>query len=143
MTTEWQSEDFTISTDPARIDVAAVHAYLTTSYWANGITREAVERSIAYSMPFGVYEAKKQVGFARVITDRTTFAYLSDVFIMPEAQRKGLGKWLIDVIVSHPELQGLRRWLLFTRDARALYEKYGFTDVTGPSLFMERKQKKS
>ena len=143
MASEWTRNEFSISTDPARLDVDAVHAYLTASYWANGITRESVERSIAYSMPFGVYEAKKQVGFARVITDRTTFAYLSDVFILPEAQSKGLGKWLIDVIVSHPELQGLRRWLLFTRDARGLYEKYGFTDVQGPSLFMERKQKKS
>jgi GNAT superfamily N-acetyltransferase len=143
LASQWTRDEFSISTDPARLDIDAVHAFLTASYWANGITREMVERSIAHSLPFGVYDGDRQVGFARVITDRTTFAYLSDVFILPEAQGKGLGKWMIDVIVSHPELQGLRRWLLFTRDARGLYEKYGFTDVGGPSLFMERKQKKS
>jgi len=139
LASDWRRDEYTISTDPARLDVEAVYEYLTSSYWAKGISREAVERSIACSLPFGVYEGDKQLGFARVITDRTTFAYLSDVFILPEAQGKGLGKWLIDVIVSHPELQGLRRWLLFTRDARGLYEKYGFTEVSGPSLFMERK----
>jgi GNAT superfamily N-acetyltransferase len=143
LASEWTRDEFSISTDPTRLDIDAIHAYLTASYWANGITREMLERSIAHSLPFGVYHGKKQVGFARVITDRTTFAYLSDVFILPEAQGKGLGKWMIDVIVSHPELQGLRRWLLFTRDARGLYEKYGFAEVAGPSLFMERKQKKS
>jgi GNAT superfamily N-acetyltransferase len=139
---DWQRGEHSISTDPSRLDVDAVHQYLTESYWAKGISREAVVRSIANSVSFGVYEGEKQVGFARVITDRTTFAYLSDVFIFPDAQGKGLGKWLIEAIVSHPELQGLRRWLLFTRDARGLYEKYGFTDVTGPSIFMERKEKK-
>jgi GNAT superfamily N-acetyltransferase len=137
--TEWERDGFTVSTDPGRIDVAAVHEYLTNSYWANGITREAVVRSIEYSMPFGVYKDSRQLGFARVITDRTTFAYLSDVFIFPDSQRQGLGKWFIEVIVSHPELQGLRRWLLYTRDARGLYEKFGFTDVGDRSVFMEKR----
>jgi len=139
LVSEWSRDGFTISCDPERIDVPAVYNYLTASYWAKGITREAVERSIAYSLPFGVYHGEKQVGFARVITDRTTFAYLSDVFILPEAQGQGLGKWMIEVITSHPELQGLRRWLLFTRDARGLYEKFGFSDPIGTSILLEKR----
>lgn len=139
MVSEWSRDGFTVSCDPARIDVTAVYDYLTASYWAKGITREAVERSIAHSMPFGVYAGDRQVGFARVITDRTTFAYLSDVFVLPEAQGQGLGKWLIEVITSHPELQGLRRWLLFTRDARGLYEKFGFGDLKGTSVLLEKR----
>jgi GNAT superfamily N-acetyltransferase len=116
---EWRREAFTISTDPARLDVAAVHAYLTTSYWARGISRELVQRSIDHALPFGLYRGAEQLGFARVITDRATFAYVADVFVLDAHQGHGLGTWLMETIVSHPDLQGLRRWVLLTRE-RAL-----------------------
>jgi len=127
----WRRGEFEISTDPSRLDLDAVHGYLTRSYWATGIAREKVERSIEGSIPFGVYrigpvEAQSLVGFARVVTDRATFAWLGDVFILEEFQGRGLGKWLVECVIAHPELQGLRRFLLATRDAHGLYAQYGF-----------------
>jgi len=135
---ELHRDSFIVTTDPARLEIDFIHGYLTRSYWAEGITRETVERSIASSLCFGVYEGEKQVGFARVITDYATFAYLADVFIIESHRRRGLSKFLMECIVNHPQLQGLRRWTLGTRDAHELYTKYGFTPLAKPDRFMER-----
>ena len=138
MSTEWKRGEYTISSDPKRLDLGVVHGFLTTSYWAQGISEELVRRSIEHSLCFGVYHDETQVGFARVITDRATFAYLADVFIIEQHRGHGLGKWLIETIVSHPELSGLRRWILVTRDAHDLYRKCGFMPLRNPERFMER-----
>ena len=126
MTHEWRLGSTLVSTDPARIDLTVVHGFLTTAYWSPGVPLETVRRSIEYSIPFGVYVDDRQVGFARVISDRATYAYLADVFIIPEARGQGLARFLLECIEAHPELQGLRTWALFTRDAHGLYEKVGF-----------------
>lgn len=125
-----------ISAETNRIDIDFVHTFLTTSYWAKGISREIVARGIANSLCFGVYIGDQQVGFARVITDRATFAYLSDVFILEGYQGRGLGKRLIEAILAHPELQGLRRWLLATADAHGLYAQFGFEPLAHPEKYM-------
>jgi GNAT superfamily N-acetyltransferase len=136
---EWSRSPYVISTDPARIDVDAVHRYLSNeSYWAKGIPRDRVERSIAGSLCFGLYAGEAQVGFARVVTDRATFAYLCDVYVDAAHRTGGLGKWLMEVVMGHPDLQGLRRFLLGTRDAHGLYAKYGFTPMKAPDRFMEK-----
>ena len=114
-----------------------IHEFLKDSYWAAGIPREVVERSIRGSVPFGVYDGGAQVGFARVVTDCATFGYLGDVFILESHRGRGLSKWLMECIVSHPQLQGLRRWTLATRDAHELYAKFGFKPVARPDSFME------
>jgi GNAT superfamily N-acetyltransferase len=134
----WERGEYTISTERNRLDVDVIHGFLVHSYWAAGIPRAMVERSIEHSLPFGVYHGTRQVGFARVITDYTTFAYIGDVFIIEEYRGRGLSRWLMEVVVQHPELQGLRRWLLFTRDAHGLYEKVGFTSSRTPERLMER-----
>ena len=128
MPTEWKRGEYAISSDPKRLDLGFVHGFLTTSYWAQNISEEAVRRSVEHSLCFGVYHEQTQVGFARVITDRATFAYLADVFITEQHRGRGLGKWLIETIVTHPELSGLRRWILVTRDAHDLYRKCGFRE---------------
>src|SRR5215469_5567802 len=115
-----------VHTGPGRLDLAVVHGFLTTAYWSPGVSLETVRRSIEYSIPFGVYVDELQVGFARVISDRTTYAYLADVFIVSAARGQGLARFLLECIEAHPELQGLRTWALFTRDAHGLYEKVGF-----------------
>lgn len=139
MQTEWQRGEYTISTDAARLDVSLIHEFLNhESYWGRGRSRALVERSIANSLAFGVYDARQQVGFARVITDYATFAYVADVFVVSAARGQGLSKWLLETIVQHPTLQGLRRWLLATRDAHGLYEQQGFTPLTRPDHWMER-----
>jgi len=136
----WQRGDCTISTDPARLDLDLVHAWLSgESYWAQGRSRERVERSIAHSLNFGVYHGGRQVGFARVVTDRATFAWLCDVFVVESERGRGLGKWLVDVVVAHPELQGMRRWMLATRDAHALYARSGFEPLREPPRWMEKR----
>ncbi len=137
MAEEWRRGDFVISTDKRRVDLQAVHAFLITSYWAQDVPLAVVERAIEHSMVFGLYHGTAQAGFARVITDRATFAYISDVFILEQHRGLGLGQWLIGVILGHPELQGLRRWLLATRDAHGLYAKSGFTPLSAPERFME------
>src|ERR1700742_4954107 len=134
----WPRGDFEVSTDPARIDLLKVHEFLTNSYWAKGIPLETVQRSIENSICFGLYFAKEQIGFARVITDRATFAYLADVFILEAYRGRGLSKWLMDCIVAHPDLQGLRRCMLATRDAHKLYAQYGFTPIQKPDRWMEK-----
>lgn len=126
-----------ISTDRARLDVDLVHQVLSSTYWATGMPRDVLVRSIAGSITFGLYDADRQVGFARVITDMATYAYLSDVFIVEDRRGQGLGDWLVESIRLHPELQGLRRFALFTRDAGALYAKHGFGSAPEPSGYME------
>ena len=136
---EWRRGEYVISTDPARLDIATIHEYLSGSaYWAIGRPLEVVRRSIENSLPFGVYHRTAQIGFARVVTDYATFAWLADVFVLPEFQGQGIGKWLIGVIVDHPGLPGLRRWLLGTKDAHGLYAQYGFQPLRAPERFMER-----
>jgi GNAT superfamily N-acetyltransferase len=129
--------EISISTDPSRLDLDLIRDYLARSYWAKGISRETVERSIAGSLCFGLFEGARQIGFARVITDRATFAYLADVFILEEFRGRGLGKRLMETIRAHPDLRNLRRWMLVTRDAHGLYEKFGFRPLANPERVME------
>src|SRR5262252_8720768 len=124
--TEIVRGEYVISTDRSRIDVAAVHAFLSRSYWAPGIPEDTVRRGIAGAICFGIYHGGAQVGFARVITDQATYAYLADVYVLEEHRGRGLAKWLMEVIMAHPDLQGLRRFALSTRDAHALYRQFGF-----------------
>lgn len=134
---DWQRDNYRITTDPQHFDLDAIHAYLTRSYWAEGISKNLVARSIEGSLGFGLFDRDRQVGFARIISDRATFAYLCDVYVLEEHRGKGLSKWLMEVVVSHPDLQGLRRFFLATRDAHGLYARYGFTPPAKPATFME------
>jgi N-acetylglutamate synthase-like GNAT family acetyltransferase len=129
--------EFLLSTDPKRLDVDFVYGFLTQSYWAKGISRELVERSIENSLCFGIYAQGKQVAFARIISDFATYAYLGDVFVIETYRGNGLGKWMMECIRRHPRLQGLRRWTLLTRDAHGLYVQFGFTPVKKPDRYME------
>lgn len=138
MVHEWQQGDYLITTDKKRLDIATIHGFLTTSYWAVGIPIEIVQRSIEHSLNFGLFQGEQQIGFARLITDYATYAYLADVFILEPYRGQGLSKWLMQVIVSHPDLQGLRRWTLFTRDAHGLYKQVGFTSLATPERALER-----
>ena len=136
---EWARNEFVISTDKNRLQTALVHKFLIQeSYWANTRTLEQTERAIENSLCFGVYHGEKQIGFARVISDLATFAYLGDVFILKEFRGRGLSKWLMETVVSYPDLQGLRRWILATKDAHGLYEQFGFTPLNLPERWMER-----
>jgi GNAT superfamily N-acetyltransferase len=139
MTRGWWRDGYLISTEASMLDLEVVHGYLSRSYWAAGVPEDVVRRSIENSLCFGMYRGEEQAGFARVVTDRATFAYLADVFVLEEHRGQGIGKWLVEVILSHPELQGLRRWMLATRDAHDLYRKYAFTELARPGIFMERK----
>ena len=130
--------DFLISTDPTRLNLDVIHGFLERSYWAEGIPREVVARSIQHSLCFGLYEGDRQVGFARVVTDRATYAYLADVFVIESHRARGLATWLVQTILDHPDLQGLRRWSLATRDAHDLYRKVGFTGLAHPARHMEK-----
>jgi GNAT superfamily N-acetyltransferase len=150
---EYRKGEFVISTDRERLDLDVVHGFLTECYWAKGIPREIVARSIENSLCFGVYDgsaekfsllpkagrsgAPKQVGFARVISDFATYAYIGDVFILDEYRGRGLGKWLMECIMQYPRLRGLRRWSLVTRDAHQLYAPFGFTPLKTPDRYME------
>lgn len=130
---------FTISTDKTRLDITAIHKFLSEeSYWATNRTLEQTRTAIENSICFGVYHDARQIGFARVISDRATFAYIGDVFIIEEFRGQGLSKWLMETVVGHPDLQGLRRWLLATRDAHGLYKQFGFTELPHPERWMER-----
>lgn len=135
---EYRKGDFLISTNRARLDVDAIHDFLTNSYWAKGIPRDTVLRSIENSLCFGAYRDEKQAGFARVISDFATYAYIADVFVLDAYRGQGVGKWLMECIVAHPSLQGLRRWALATRDAYGLYAQFGFTPLRAPDRWMER-----
>lgn len=134
---EWREGTCLISDDPARLDLAVIHNFLASCYWAESIPFDVMRRSIENSLPFGVYDAGNQVGFARVITDYATFAYLGDVFILESHRGRGLSKRLMEVIMTHPKLQGLRRWHLVTRDAHGLYQQSGFSPLRNPALHME------
>ena len=139
--------EYLISEDPSKLDLDLIHKFLSEdSYWARGIPREVVARSIANSLCFGAYALGnanpdsdwRQVGFARVSTDRATFAYLADVFVLPEHRGKGLSKRLMEAVLAHPDLQGLRRWMLATADAHELYRRFGFAELSHPDRFMQR-----
>jgi GNAT superfamily N-acetyltransferase len=134
----WRGE-YLISTDASLLDLKVIHDFLSSSYWAAGVPKSVMERSIENSLCFGVYRGEEQAGFARVVTDRATFAYLADVFVLEEHRGRGIGKWLVEVVISHPDLQGLRRWMLATRDAHDLYRRYAFTELARPAIFMERR----
>ena len=135
---EFNRDNFVISTDPSRLDLAWIHDYLANeAYWSRGIPYDVFQRSIQNSLCFGLYHLDNQIGFARVISDFATFAYLGDVFVAPEYRQRELGKWLVECIISHPELQGLRRWMLATSDAHGLYKKSGFTPLRHPENLME------
>ena len=133
---DFAKDRFNISTEKERMDIDLIHSFLTRSYWAEGISKEVVRRSIEGALCFGVFENDKQVGFARMITDRATFAYLADVFIIEEYRGLGLSKWLMEFIMSYPDLQGLRRMILATRDAHELYKKFGFTPLNNVDRWM-------
>jgi GNAT superfamily N-acetyltransferase len=138
MLREWRRDDYLISTDRQRLDVEFIHNFLSTNaYWALGRSKDTVTRSIENSLNFGLFKSDKQIGFARVVTDYATFAWLADVFVTPEHRGAGLGKWLIETITSVKELQGLRRWILATRDAHDLYRQFGFTSLSKPGRWME------
>jgi len=136
--TEWKKDDYLVSTDKSKIDVDAVHHFLSQSYWAEGIPKDVVHRGIDNSLCFAIYHRDKLTGFARVISDFATFAYLADVFIMPEERGRGLSKWLMQLIINHPQLQGLRRFILATKDAHSLYTQFGFTPFDKPERWMQR-----
>ena len=135
---EIHKDNFTISTDPSRLDMDAIVDMLTRAYWAKGRPRERTEHAIANSMVFGVYDGKKQIGLARNISDYSIFAYLCDVFIHEEYRGHGLGKWLMETVMGHPDLQGLRRWVLATSDAHGLYRQFGWNVIANPENWMER-----
>jgi GNAT superfamily N-acetyltransferase len=134
---ERRRDDLLVSTDRARLDVDLIHRELTSTYWATGMPRDVLERAIDGSITFGVYEGGRQVGFARVITDMATYAYLSDVFIVEDRRGRGMGDWLVESIRLHPRLQGLRRFALMTRDAAALYARHGFAAPADGGGYME------
>ena len=135
---EWKRGGYTVSTEKERLDRGAIHEFLRGSYWAKGIPRELVDRSIENSLCFGLYDGEPLIGFARVITDKATFGYLADVFILESHRGRGLATWFMEVIMAHPDLEGLRRWMLVTADAHGLYRKAGFTAPSKPERIMEK-----
>ena len=134
---ETQRDPFTISTDPARLDIDAICDFLARAYWANTRPRERTERAIQNSLVFGVYDGDRQIGIARVVTDYSIFAYLCDVFIHEDYRSHGLGKWLIQTIMEHPDLKEMRRWVLVTNDAHGLYKQFGFASIEDPEHWMQ------
>jgi GNAT superfamily N-acetyltransferase len=136
---EWRRGDYVISTERERLDLDLVHRFLSNeSYWAPGVEREVVARSVENSLCFGLYEGERQVGFARVLTDHAALAWLADVFVVSEHRGRGLGKWLVETVLAHPDLEHLRRFMLGTADAHSLYERYGFRPAD-PNVMMERR----
>jgi len=135
---ETHRNELTISTDPARLDLDAITDMLSRAYWAQGRTRGVIARYVQLSLVFGLYDGARQIGLARVVSDYTTFAWLCDVFIHEEYRGRGIGKWLMETILAHPDLQGLRRFLLATRDAHGLYSQYGFTPLQNPERWIEK-----
>lgn len=143
MALEWRRGDYVISTDPARLDLDAIHRFLTRSYWAEGVTPERVRASIDRSLPFGLYRDGEQAGFARTVTDFTVFGWLCDVFVLEGHRGKGLGVWLVETVLGHPDLQDLRQWLLGTADAHGLYARFGFEPPDDPNRYLRRKRSES
>jgi GNAT superfamily N-acetyltransferase len=139
MADEYRRGEFLITSEQARLDLGFIHRFLSTStYWATGRPFEIVQRSVENSFSFGLFQGDRQIGFARVVTDYATFAWLADVFVIDEFRGQGLGKWLVEVIINHPRLQGFRRWVLATKDAHELYRPFGFDDLKRPERWMER-----
>lgn len=134
---EYTNGQYWITTDPEKLDLDAIHAYLTRSFWAEGIPKPIVATALANSLCFGLFDRADQVGLARVVTDRATYAYLCDVYVLETHQGRGLGKWLIETVMAHPDLQGLRRFQLVTRDAHGLYSRHGFASPMNPERHME------
>ena len=135
---EWKKDGFTVSTDRQKLDRDAIHRFLAESYWARGIPRDVVDRSIENSVCFGLYAEEKMIGFARVISDAATFGYLSDVFVLPSHRGRGLAAWFMEIVMGHPDFRGIRRWMLATADAHGLYRKVGFTQLSRPERIMEK-----
>jgi GNAT superfamily N-acetyltransferase len=135
---EWKRDGFTVSTEKERLDRGVIHEFLRGSYWAKGIPREVVDRSIENSLCFGLYDGDALVGFARVISDNATFGYLADVFVLESHRGRGLATWFMEVVMAHPDLRGIRRWMLVTADAHGLYRKVGFTEPSKPERIMEK-----
>jgi GNAT superfamily N-acetyltransferase len=133
----WARPPFVISTDPEQFDIDVIHGFLARSYWSPDIPREFVERAIRNSLCFGLYHEDAQIGFARIISDYASFAYLADVFVLEEWRGRGLSKFMMECIRSHPDLQNLRRWMLATADAHGLYEQFGFKAIGRPERLME------
>jgi GNAT superfamily N-acetyltransferase len=134
---EYRKGEFTVSTDRRRLDLDVIHGYLKDCYWAQGIPRTVFIRSLKNSLCFGLYTRGRQIGFARVISDFATYAYLGDVFVLESFRGQGLGKWMMECILRDPRLQGLRRWSLVTRDTHGLYSQFGFTPLKSPERYME------
>lgn len=135
---EFKQGEYLVSTDPSRLDLPWIHGYLTNdAYWSRGISYKVFQTSVENALSFGVFHHEKQVGFGRVISDYATFAYLADIFIDEHYRQRGLGKWLLECMLNFPELQGLRRWILVTKDAHGLYEQFGFVSLKRPESMME------
>jgi GNAT superfamily N-acetyltransferase len=139
----WRHGDDWISTDQERLDFGFITDFLRQSYWAADRPADVVRRSCEESLCFGVYRGERQIGFCRVVTDRATFAYVADVMVAADCRGQGIATWLMETVVGHPDLQGLRRWILGTRDAHGLYEKVGFRPLAKPDIFMERVSERS
>jgi GNAT superfamily N-acetyltransferase len=137
MPTDLEQDEYSISCDNSKLDLVMVHNFLSNSYWSPGLPMDVLRRAIAGSLCFGLYRGIEQVGFARVVTDRATFAYLCDVFVLEEHRGKKLGRRLMEAVTGHPDLQGLRRLVLVTRDAHGLYEQFGFRPLARPEGYME------
>ena len=136
---EWRRGEYTISTDNQRLNLAIIHDFISNqSYWGRGRRIQTVRRSLDHSLNFGIFKEDRQVGFARVVTDFATFGWIADVFILEEHRGQGLAKWLMESILSHPQLQGFRRWVLATKDAHELYQKFGFQELRRPERWLER-----
>jgi len=136
---QWQRGEYTISTENNRLDIRVIHDFISNeSYWAQGRSIETAQRALDNSLNFGLYKSDQQVGFARVVTDYATFAWIADVFVLPKHRGQGLSKWLMETILSHSELQGFRRWVLATKDAHSLYARFGFIPLHRPERWMER-----
>jgi GNAT superfamily N-acetyltransferase len=134
----WRKGDYLISTDPARLNIPLIHDFISNhSYWGQGRNIQTVQRALNNSLNFGLYKHDEQVGFARVVTDYCTFAWLADVFVVEDQRGTGLSKWLMEVIISHPQLVNMRRWLLATKDAHGLYTQFGFKPLLQPERWME------
>lgn len=138
MVQTWQKAGYEVSTDPDRLSLPVIHDFLKTAYWSEGIPLDVLERAVAGSLNFGLYDTEDQIGYARVVTDKTTFAWLCDVFVLEAARGQGLGRWLVGCVIAHPSLQGLRRWMLATADAQPLYRDFGFEIPAEPERLMAR-----
>ena len=140
---QWTRDGYILSDDPAQLDLEAMHAYLSQAYWSEGIPFGLMVRAVENSLPFGLYHDGAQIGFCRVITDRATFGYLADVYVLEAYRRRGLAEWMMRVVHDHPSLQGFRRWVLLTRDAHPLYRKIGYRTPAEPQTYMEWRRRRS